>query len=616
MNGENKKQLDSALARASLHEARTNADLISIFDDESRANQVLFDSFYQQNPILRAFMELLDSKTAISKDEYSRRESEFFNAHPEYKDQKKQHQAMEAVRSALPEGALLKVTGGYALLATERRSGRSPAGTFPVNTPNIAGIEDFRHTKGSVTESEFDAMWKAAMDYMDGKKLYSTKRYIGQGHLAIPVHFIGEKAIAAGFTINMFRGEEHASDVDFEQWTMIALPGLLHPNTERFADGVFKFTNYRERIILIGGSGYNGEIKKGMFAIANHVYPLAGHLSFHCSSVYNEPKNEITLVFGLSGTGKSTVASGLEGARMLSDDETGIDLERRETFNLENGNYYKTGGLLSEPKVLAALENVRAGDISIYENVVVSPNAHVVFAADPTANGRVSLPLTSLPGAVSEGMFPLPKRIIILSRDVHAVLDPANFLSKEQIVYYLNLGYTSKTPGTEAGITKPIPTYSKWEGGPFYDLKDEIIMKTLLKFLSLGDVEGVLLNSGEGGGPYGTKENSRFPVAITLELARAFVDGVITAHRDSQPADFDTNELLGTVRPKYIPGISEAILKALNAKQNWTNNGHGELYDQHARELFAEFTKHAQESLGASASDPEIQKILESGPRA
>ena len=155
--------------------------------------------------------------------------------------------------------------------------------------------------------------------------------------------------------------------------------------------------------------------------------------NYFCKQVKTQEK-EVTLIFGLSGTGKSTVSSGVEGSQMLSDDETALNLDTKETFNLENGNYYKTGGLLSEKKVLRALESMSGNNIALYENVIVSPSGHVVFAADPTNNGRVSMPLEHLEGAITSGNYPLPKRIIILSRDVNAILDPVNILTKEQII--------------------------------------------------------------------------------------------------------------------------------------------------------------------------------------
>lgn len=614
MREETRSALAAGLDSAVIHEISNMSEILPVLKAEATLNESRLKKFFDENPDIAEFLKLLDQKPYLPKDEYSAKEEDFLQKFPDFREKKKQVSAMEAMRAAMEEGSLIAVKGGFAIPATQRRAGRSPNGTFPVNTPEIAQVEDFRHTKGSVTESEFDQMFSLAIEYIKGKDIFVTNRYVGQGTLAIPVRFIGEKPVQAAFTINMFRGDEHIQEeTTFPSWTVISLPGLLHPDQERFPQGVFKFTNYRERVILIGGSGYNGEIKKGMFAIANHVYPMEGHLSFHCSSVYNPEKDDVTLVFGLSGTGKSTVASGLDESHLLSDDETGIDLEHRKTFNLENGNYYKTGGLLSEPKVLSALNNVEGGKIAIYENVVVSPEGSVVFAADPTANGRVSIELSSLPGAIAQGMYPMPSRIIILSRDVNAVLDPINILNREQIIFYLNLGYTSKTPGTEAGITKPIPTYSKWEGGPFYDLKDEIIMEILLKFLGENEVEGILLNSGEGGGPFGTKENSRFPVAITLELARAFMDGRLDTHLREHPEDFEENELLRTKRPVSIPEIAEEILSSLNARKNWEKNGHGDQYDAVAKELFAEFNAHARESL-AKTNNTAVTDVLKAGP--
>lgn len=594
----------------------SNQDIMKCLDSISEENNKKVTSFFNDNPIEKEFFSLLRKKETLSKNDFNEQIEAFYQKNPNYRDEKFQKETFNRFRRIFPAGSVIKVTGGYAVLETQKRTGRSPKETFPVMTPSVADIIDFKHTKGSVTEADFEEALAPMLEYMKGRKLYRTDRFVAQGELSIPVTTITESPFIAGFTMNMFRNDEGQSEqAQFEPWLVLQCPSFVHPDKERFGDAVFKFTNYEKRIILIGGSGYSGEVKKGLFTVANHIMPQAGHLSFHCSSVYNPEADDVTLIFGLSGTGKSTVASGLSGSKLLSDDETALDLKNKKTLNIENGNYYKTGGLLQEPKVLQILNNMPQDTFAIYENIIVDENFHPVFAVDPTDNGRVSIPLISMPAALKGGMYPLPSKMIILSRDVNAVLDPINLLSKEQIVYYLALGYTSKTPGTEAGITKPIPTYSKWEGGPFYDLKDDIMMKTLLGFLDSNEVEGVLLNSGEGGGPFGSKENSRFPVDVTLELARALMQGNISKQRKAKPESFEENQLMSTVRPKSIDGVSQDINDSLNAQSLWEKNGHGDAYVKEATALFNEFKKHAENSLALFKGDATIDKILMSGPK-
>ncbi len=590
-----------------------NEELIRILSAEAALNDRMLRDYYRSNPVLEKFINLINTRQFLPKDQYEKSIEEFYQRHPNYRSPVFQRQMFNSIRESLPAGAVVSVKGGFAILKTERRHGRSPNGTFPVLSDEIKDVEDFAHTKGSISESEFLQVCDMMIEYMSTRVLYETNRFIGQGELAIPVRLITDKPTQAAFSMNMFRAESHSSNGTLEPWTVLSAPSFQHPREERFIDGVFKFTDYKRRIILVGGTGYNGEIKKSMFGVANHIYPLKGHLSLHCSSVYNQKKNDTTLIFGLSGTGKSTVSSGVGGGIILSDDETAVNLDTNETFNLENGNYYKTGGLLSEAKVLDALENIPEGHFAIYENIVVTPNGHPVFSADPSNNGRVSIPLLGLKEAITEGMHPIPSRIIILSRDVNGILDPVNILSKEQIIYYLNLGYTSKTPGTELGINKPIPTYSKWEGGPFYDLKDEIILKAMFKFLDNNPVDGILLNSGEGGGPFGSEHNSRFPVAVTLELAESFMNGNLIDHYHSSPEEFEENEYLKTIRPKSIPGVSPDVEKFLNAKKLWNENGYGDEYDKRADELFSEFKVQANESLKRVSG--KAAKLIEAGPR-
>lgn len=615
MSPEMQEKLESLKPAVGDRVNMTYEQLSQILDNLAQPNNQLLSDYYKNNPKNAQFLSIIKEKEVLSKEDFSKKIEEFYSANDAFRDPAYQKNVYNEIRQVIPEGQLIKVSGGYAVLRSEKRTGRSPNGTFPVENEVIKEVEDFKHTKGSVSEVEFAQIYDRMIEYLKDKTLYETNRFVGQGMLSIPVKVITEKANVAAFTINMFRKDDaQMKKAKYDGWTIIHAPSFLHHNEERFPEGVFKFTDYKQRCILIGGTGYAGEVKKSMFAIANHMYPLSDQLSFHCSSVFEPETEEITLVFGLSGTGKSTVGSGIEGSKLLSDDETALNLITERTFNLENGNYYKTGGLLSEPKVLKTLRNMREGEMALYENIVPSPNAEVVFGADPTNNGRVSIRLSALDRSVEAGMYPLPTKIIILSRDVNAILDPINVLSKEQIIFYLNLGYTSKTPGTETGITKPIPTYSKWEGGPFYDLKDEIIMKALLKFLNNYPVEGVLINSGEGGGPFGSEHNKRFPVDVTLELAKKFMTGDLTKQFKEKPDSFEENPLLGTKRPKYIEGVSDEINSVLNAEALWTKNGFKDEYQKEAKALYTEFVSHAKTSLGNAAGDGEISSILSAGP--
>ena len=586
--------------------------LSQVFLKSSEVETKRLNEYYENNPREAQFLGLLESKPSMSEPEYRQRFEELTAAYPELKDDLEQNKIFEAVRSVTPEGSLIKLENGYAIPRSERRSGRSPKGTFPVHYPELEEIVDFEHTKGSVSEQDFLEALGQVMDYMKEQELYSIERQVGQGNISIPVSVISEKPSQIAFAANMFRALEE-TEREYSGWLILSAPCFTHHDKNRFPDGVIKFFDYRRKIILIAGTGYNGEIKKGMFTVANHELPLKGHLSFHCSSVFDPKSNSVTLVFGLSGTGKSTVASGLAEGQMLSDDETVLDLGNKRTFNIENGNYYKTGGLLNEPRVLDALKKTVSDHHPIYENIVVGPAGTVIFAADPTENGRVSVTLTALEGAIPSGSYPLPDKIIILSRDVNAILDPVNILSTEQIVYYLNLGYTSKTPGTEAGVTKPVPTFSKWEGGPFYDLKDEIIMKTLLEYLGENEVQGILLNSGEGGGPYGSSHNSRFPVELTLKISMSFMDGRLSKLKDQVPDSFEPNEKLGTSRPLTVPGIPIEFEKYLNSEKVWRDNGFKDEYQKESKELYEEFSRRAGKSL-AGKDNSRLEKILAAGP--
>ena len=275
------QQLESALGN---RESISPERLDQLFSETSELETKRLEEFYRSNDREAKFLGLLESKPELSKPEYEQRFAELISQYPELKSESEQLKVFESVRAITPEGSLVKLINGYAVPRSERRSGRSPKGTFPVYYPELEDLVDFKHTNGSVSEQDFLEALDMVMGYLKEQELYSIERQVGQGNISIPVTVVSEKPSQIAFAANMFRALED-TERDYEGWLILSAPRFTHPDTGRFPDGIIKFFDYRRKVILLAGTGYNGEIKKGMFTVANHELPLKGHLSFHCSSV-------------------------------------------------------------------------------------------------------------------------------------------------------------------------------------------------------------------------------------------------------------------------------------------------------------------------------------------
>jgi len=315
---------------------------------------------------------------------------------------------------------------------------------------------------------------------------------------------------------------------------------------------VFVAFNLTEKMAVIGGTWYGGEIKKGMFTVMNYFLPLRGISAMHCSANRGR-KGDTAIFFGLSGTGKTTLSTDPDRS-LIGDDEHGWDDEG--IFNFEGGCYAKCINLSKEkePDIYRA---IRLN--ALLENVVVDSKGDIDYKSNAkTENTRVSYPIYHIDNIVkpvSKGAH--PKKIIFLSADAFGVLPPIAMLTREQAMYYFLSGYTAKLAGTERGIVEPVPTFSAAFGAAFLPLHPTVYARELAEKMAKHGSTAYLVNTGWIGGAYGI--GNRIDIKATRNIITAIL------HDSLENVEFDEMPIFGLHVPKYVPGVDSNILNPKNA---------------------------------------------------
>ncbi|KRA79737.1 phosphoenolpyruvate carboxykinase [Altererythrobacter sp. Root672] len=374
-------------------------------------------------------------------------------------------------------------------------------------------------------------------------------------------------------------------------YTLIDLPGFqADPEKHGCRSQTVIAIDFTERLILIGGTGYAGEMKKAVFTVLNYVLPRKGVMPMHCSANIG-PDGDTAIFFGLSGTGKTTLSADASRT-LIGDDEHGWS--DTAVFNFEGGCYAKMIHLSAEaePEIHAATR--RFG--TILENVVMHPETRALDLDDASLaeNSRGAYPIHFIPNASCENMGSLPKNIIMLTADAFGVLPPIARLTPEQAMYHFLSGYTAKVAGTELGVTEPEATFSTCFGAPFMPRHPSVYGNLLRKRIANGGVDCWLVNTGWTGGPYGT--GTRMPIKVTRALLNAALSGKL------KEADFRIDPNFGFEVPVAVEGVDTNIL---DPRATWTD-GHD--YDRSARGLvdrfrrnFTQFVAHVDASIRAAA---------------
>jgi phosphoenolpyruvate carboxykinase (ATP) len=498
------------------------------------------------------------------------------------------------IEHALARGEGVLGADGQLIVDTRPHTGRSPKDKFFVREPSSEQHIDWSEVNQAIDEHRFDSLWDRVAAYLSEREAYSLDCYVGADErYRVPLRVYTELAWQSLFARELFiMPERPGSDFAPEFTVVDAALFQADPARDGTRSGTFILVNFARRVILIGGTRYAGEIKKSVFTVMNYLLPLRDALPMHCSA--NVGRNgDVAILFGLSGTGKTTLSSDSRRP-LIGDDEHGWSADG--VFNFEGGCYAKVIRLspTAEPEIWAATHRFSA----VLENVVYEDATRQldVDSEAKTENTRAAYPLRFIPNVVPESRAGHPKTIIMLTADAFGVLPPIAKLSRDQAMYHFLSGYTAKVAGTERGISEPQATFSTCFGAPFMVHHPTVYARLLGRKIDEHDVECWLVNTGWTGGPYGI--GHRMAIAHTRAMVNAAIEGRI-------PDDYETEPFFGLRIPKRVPDVPGEVLNPRNA---WADKP---AYDEQARKLaqlffdnFKRFEKHVSSSINAVAIRP------------
>jgi phosphoenolpyruvate carboxykinase (ATP) len=428
---------------------------------------------------------------------------------------------------------------------------------------------------------------------LSGKKLYVMDTFCGANENSrLKVRFIMEVAWQAHFVKNMFIRPTDAELETYGEPDFVSLNASKTTNPNWEAQGlhseVYTVFNLTEKMHVVGGSWYGGEMKKGMFAMMNYYLPLNGMAAMHCSANVGK-KGDVAIFFGLSGTGKTTLSTDPNRA-LIGDDEHGWDDEG--VFNFEGGCYAKTINLdkESEPEIFAAIRRD-----ALLENVTVDADGKIDFTdGSVTANTRVSYPIYHIENIVK----PVSKaghatKVIFLTADAFGVLPPVAKLTKEQTQYHFLSGFTAKLAGTERGVTTPQPTFSACFGAAFLSLHPTKYGQELVKKMEANGAEAYLVNTGWNG------TGKRISIKDTRGIITAILDGSIEAAPTKNLAIFNLEI------PTELKGVATSILDPRDTYENVAD------WDAKAADLAGRFIK----NFAKYTDNEEGKALVAAGPQ-
>ncbi|HHK8229175.1 phosphoenolpyruvate carboxykinase (ATP) [Serratia marcescens] len=427
---------------------------------------------------------------------------------------------------------------------------------------------------------------------LSGKRLFVVDAFCGaNADTRLKVRFITEVAWQAHFVKNMFIRPSDAELADFEP-DFVVMNGAKCTNPDWQQQGLhsenFVAFNLTERMQLIGGTWYGGEMKKGLFSIMNYLLPLKGIASMHCSANVGE-QGDVAVFFGLSGTGKTTLSTDPK-RQLIGDDEHGWDDDG--VFNFEGGCYAKTIKLSpqAEPEIYQAIRRD-----ALLENVTVRADGSIDFDdASKTENTRVSYPIYHIENIVK----PVSKagharKIIFLTADAFGVLPPVSRLTPEQTQYHFLSGFTAKLAGTERGITAPTPTFSACFGAAFLTLHPTQYAEVLVKRMEAAGAQAYLVNTGWNG------SGKR----ISIKDTRGIIDAILNG--DIEQADTFTLPIFGLAVPTALPGVDPSIL---DPRKTYADES---LWQEKAQDLAQRFIDNFAKYTVTQAGE----KLVNAGPK-
>ena len=457
----------------------------------------------------------------------------------------------------------VETSNGTLAVNTGEFTGRSPMDRFIVKDDITKDKVWWGNINIPFEKEKFDSLYSKVIDYLNQKELFVRDSYAcADPEYQLSIRVINEYPWSNMFAYNMFLRPTEAELEDFTpEWTVINAPGFM---ADAESDGTrqhnFAILNFTDKIALIGGTGYTGEIKKGIFSALNFILPVYKEtLPMHCSANVGED-GDTAIFFGLSGTGKTTLSTD-PNRKLIGDDEHGWT-SRNTVFNFEGGCYAKVINLSEEqePEIYGA---IKPG--AILENVVLDDKGNVDFAdTSITQNTRVSYPIYHIDNIQQPSIGKNVKNIFFLTADAFGVLPPISKLTPSQAAYHFISGYTAKVAGTEAGVVEPVPSFSACFGAPFMPLHPTKYAEMLSKKMKESGVDVWLVNTGWTGGPYGI--GTRMKLKYTRAMISAALNGDLGLYSYDR---YHIHSVFGVAQPRECPGVPTSVL---SPRATWNND--------------------------------------------
>ncbi|AZQ42897.1 phosphoenolpyruvate carboxykinase (ATP) [Nonlabens ponticola] len=456
-----------------------------------------------------------------------------------------------------------ETANGTLAVNTGEFTGRSPMDRFIVKDNLTQDHIWWGNINLPFNKKDFDNLHKRVIEYLDGKEIFVRDAYAcAHEDYKLNLRVINEYPWSNMFAYNMFlRPDDQQLENFSPEWTVINAPGFMaDPVRDRTRQHNFAILNFTDKIALIGGTGYTGEIKKGIFSALNFILPTEKNtLPMHCSANVGKDGNT-AIFFGLSGTGKTTLSTDPD-RELIGDDEHGWT-STNEVFNFEGGCYAKVINLSQEhePEIFNA---IKPG--AILENVKLKDDGKVDFAdTSITQNTRVSYPIHHIDNIRQPSIGKNPKNIFFLTADAFGVLPPISKLTPGQAAYHFISGYTAKVAGTEAGVNEPVPSFSACFGAPFMPLHPTKYAEMLSEKMKENDVTVWLVNTGWTGGPYGV--GHRMKLKYTRAMIAAALDGSLEA---ANKDNYHVHSMFGLAQPRTCPNVPTEVL---SPRKSWNND--------------------------------------------
>ncbi len=477
---------------------------------------------------------------------------------------------------------------GALVIKTGEFTGRSPKDKYIVKDDLTSDAVHWNDFNIPIEPKYFDQLYKKMLSHLENKEIWVRDCYAcADPEYKLNIRVINENPWSNLFAYNMFlRPKEEGLENFKPDWHIIQAPTFKAvAATDGTRQHNFAIVNFTKKIIIIGGTGYTGEMKKGIFTILNFILPHDKHvLSMHCSANMGNA-GDTAIFFGLSGTGKTTLSADPK-RHLIGDDEHGWT--ENTVFNFEGGCYAKTIDL-SEEKEPDIYHAIRPG--ALLENVTFTEGTNKIDFSSKiiTENTRVSYPLHFISNALEPSIGNTPKNIFFLTADAYGILPPVSKLSTGHAMYQFVCGYTAKVAGTEAGVTEPKATFSACFGAPFLPLHPVQYAEMLGRKIREQKVNVWMINTGWSGGAYGT--GSRIKLSYTRAMITAALDGTL------DKAEFEAHPVFGMMVPKECPGVPSEIL---NPRNTWANK---EDYDAKAKDLAEQFIKNFSKYASAAGKE-------------